>query len=244
MRSGTQEYIVELEENYWWYKARLFILEQVLLFLYPGISNLRILNAGAGTGIITRRFRRFGRVISLDLFDEALKLCKQNGSKNNVLADAQVLPFKSDTFDLAIGFDVMEHLGDDLAGIEEIKRVLRPGGKYFLSVPAYNFMWSLSDDIAHHRRRYTYSSFLSLLVNAGLVPKKISYFNTIFFPLAVIQRFLNKILKVQLKEDDFIPILPPLMNKIFTWVFSFEAYPLRWINFPYGLSILAIGEKS
>ena len=66
---------------------------------------------------------------------------------------AESLPFEGASFDLVTGLDVVEHLDDDIAGLSEMRRVLRPDGRAVLFVPAFMFLWGVQDDISNHRRR-------------------------------------------------------------------------------------------
>jgi SAM-dependent methyltransferase len=69
----------------------------------------------------------------------------------------------------AIGvFDVVEHIEDDLGFLLHLGDLLKPGGMLYLTVPAYNFLWSHEDVSAGHFRRYTLASMKMKLVAAGL----------------------------------------------------------------------------
>ena len=77
------------------------------------------------------------------------------------------LPFADDTVDVVAALDVLEHLHDELAAIEECRRVLRPGGHFILYVPAYQLLWGHEDVISHHLRRYRRGQIRRLLTAAG-----------------------------------------------------------------------------
>ena len=51
--------------------------------------------------------------------------------------------------------------------MQEVARLLRPGGRVYLTCPAYGFLWSVEDDYAGHRRRYTRRSLGATLRSAG-----------------------------------------------------------------------------
>ena len=66
-----------------------------------------------------------------------------------VNGDATRLPFPDDTFDRIIASEVMEHIPDDLAALDELTRVLRPGGTMAITIPAWlpeKICWALSDE--------------------------------------------------------------------------------------------------
>ena len=87
--------------------------------------------------------------MNLDLFPEGLV------PGEGVCGSATQLPFADETFDVVSAFDVVEHCEDDATAVAELARVLVPGGRMLLSVPAYQWAWSDHDVQAGHHRRYT-----------------------------------------------------------------------------------------
>ena len=55
-------------------------------------------------------------------------------------------PSPTDSFDLAVSLDVIEHLDDDLGALRELRRVVAPGGALLVTVPAYQWLWSGHDE--------------------------------------------------------------------------------------------------
>ena len=91
------------------------------------------------------------------------------------------LPFEDDSFDLVTSLDVVEHLDDDVAGLKEMRRVLRPNGRILLFVPAFMFLWGVQDDISNHRRRYTLPGLRKAVLEAGFEVERATYANITFF---------------------------------------------------------------
>ncbi|MEJ7711027.1 MAG: class I SAM-dependent methyltransferase [Pyrinomonadaceae bacterium] len=104
----------------------------------------------------------------LDVSEEALKFCRERGLTKVKLGAAERLPYADKSFDLVTALDVVEHLDDDVAGLKEMRRVLRPGGRSLLFVPAFMFLWGVQDDVSHHRRRYTIAQLKKSVATAGL----------------------------------------------------------------------------
>ncbi|HJL99554.1 MAG: class I SAM-dependent methyltransferase [Acidimicrobiales bacterium] len=97
-----------------------------------------------------------------------------------VSADALKLPFSNETFDRIICSEVLEHIPNDKGAIDELVRVLRPGGSIAITVPAWmaeKICWRLNDEyhapkaVGGHVRIYRKSELRSKINSAGLQPK-------------------------------------------------------------------------
>ena len=124
----------------------------------------------------------FGRVHALDIAHESMKHCYDRGFERVVTASGHELPFGDASFDFVGLFDTIEHIPDDASVLREVARILKPTGLVFLSVPAYQFLYSQNDRLVHHCRRYTRSQMNTLLEESGFTPVKASYFNAFLFP--------------------------------------------------------------
>jgi SAM-dependent methyltransferase len=96
-----------------------------------------LLDIGCGNGAQTVFFKdNVKRLIGLDVFSayEAETSVERNCFEF-VRGNALNLPFKTDSIDVVTAFEVLEHLPDDRQAVQEIARVLKPGGVFFFSVP-------------------------------------------------------------------------------------------------------------
>ncbi len=179
-------------------------------------------------------------VVSLDLSEAALALARQSGTRRPVRATVEELPFANDSFDGVASLDVLYHEAvlDDTRAIREVARILRPGGLLVLNLPAYRWMRSPHDVAAGTARRYTRGQVEALLIHGGLVPLRISYRNTLLFPLAVVRR---KVLRAT--GTDLRPV-HPVLNRLFGAILRAEGLWLRWGTFPFGLSVFAVARKA
>jgi len=205
---------------------------------------MNILDVGTGTGVMMGSLNKLGNTTGLDFSDESVKFCRRRGFNNVFKGEANNIPFESSTFDLVCAMDILEHLDEDSGAMKEFKRVLRPGGFVFITVPAYMFLWGSHDIINMHKRRYEIGQIIDLYKMSGFSILKVTYFNSILFPIVASVRLLKRILrKGEFKaKSDFFE-LPYSVNKILEWIFSAEAYLLKYFNFPFGVSILCIGKK-
>jgi len=135
--------------------------------------------------------------------------------------------------------DVVEHIDDDVGALKAMARVLKPGGKILITVPAHQWMWSAHDVVNHHKRRYSKGTLLAALEKAGLKWRKLRWFNSLLFPVAVAARFAGKLMGKD-DSDDSPP--PAVLNKAFEAIFGLERHLLGRLPMPPGLSIIVLAE--
>jgi SAM-dependent methyltransferase len=242
-----QEYY-KLEREGWWFKARLSILESYCKKIINR-PEMRILNVGAATGATSEMLSKFGEVTSLEYDEFCCKFLKEKTGIEAVNASLTDLPFEDDSYDIICAFDVIEHIEEDSKAIEEIYRVLRPKGKYFLTVPAFQSLWSNHDVINHHFRIYRKNQINKLIVNKKLKIDDSTYFNFwLFIPISIVRFILNNISRKKDSDstgsDNEIMQSSKIVNEILYRIFYSEKFLLKLnIKFPFGVSILTIGSK-
>lgn len=239
MKTEEYEKLYRLERGFWWFKGIRKILF-TLLNKYERRNNLKILDAGCGTGIISKVLENKGSVISLDISDEALEFCKKRGL-NTQKGTVESLPFEENSFDLITSIDVIYHkwVRSNNDALKEMNRVLKKDGTLVIQVAAYNFMYSNHDKAVMTQRRYTKKQLKELLEQNGFKVKKITYVNTILFPIALIKRLTEK-----KRETSEVKSISRRLNNAFTKTLYLEASLLKNMNFPFGLSIIAIAKKN
>jgi SAM-dependent methyltransferase len=142
-------------------------------------------------------------------------------------------------YDLIGAFDVIEHIDDDAAALASIAMRLKPGGKFVMAVPAHQWMWSAHDVVNHHKRRYSKPALRRLIEASPLVLVKLGYFNSLLFPLAVVERAASKL---RGKEDADVKLPPAPLNAALEKVFAAERYLVGRLPLPPGLSLFAVAE--
>lgn len=231
----------ELEDTYWWFQARQFIIDK-LIHKYTDLKNHDIiLDAGCGTGGFAAYISQYFQVIGLDTSKTAIEFSKKRGIKtiyNQVLGDFDSSKHAIKAITM---LDVIEHIEDDLSVMQDAYNKLPKEGYFIVSVPAYQWLWSNHDRIHMHYRRYTKSHFNELLKKAGFEIEFSSYFNSFLFLPGALKRIVQKILGKE--SEDPVDHVSPWMNNLFNCIFRSEAVFLGPLTFPCGLSIVTICKK-
>jgi SAM-dependent methyltransferase len=111
----------------------------------------------------------------VDISAPALKLLRERGGQVT-LGEVTALPFPDATFDLVCALDIIEHVDDDDAALEEISRVARPGGMLMISTPLHPSRWTPFDDFVGHKRRYETPQLLQKLTQHHLTIERSAVF--------------------------------------------------------------------
>ena len=235
--------IYRTESEHWWYRVRRSMVRRLIRHygFEAEASKPQILDVGCGVGAVLADIQDLGECYGVDASPEAVEFCRKRNIQNIVQADSSSMPYPSNRFDIALCLDVLEHVGDDLETISEIYRVLKPGGIAIIFVPAFSFLWGTSDVVSHHLRRYTRPELLSKAKKAGFSPVRSSYFNTFLFLPILIARLAVKTLRIPIKSEN--EGLSPGVNSLLHFIFYSESLMLRRMNFPFGVSVMAICKK-
>lgn len=239
MKQELYKELYELEERHWWFVGRRKIIFSLVKKYIPDNLN-KILDIGCGTGLNSELLKNKGReVVGLEISEEAIRYAAKRAPWLKVIRGSFPEINLSEKFDLITLFDVLEHIDDDNSALLAVKELLSKNGHAIITVPAFRYLWSGHDELAHHKRRYTSKELGEKIENAGLEVVKISYFNFFFSPLIFIVRFFRNLFGLFPKSTDFF--MPPRrLNYILASIFGLERLWLRLGNFPFGVSIIAI----
>jgi len=232
-----------LESSYWWFQGRKRIVQTLLEKGVPRRPESPALDMGCGTGLMLEDLQKTRPVIGLDFSTLALRYSRKRCDAPLVRADAQSLPFQTGALDLITALDLTEHVPKDNEMIREIVRVLRPGGRVVLTVPAHPFLWSEHDESLHHFRRYTRPALTSLIRNSGLSIERMGSCITFTYPIIVLFRLLQRLLRKPGKPKTHLIILPAWANRLLLWTVHLEAFLIRWFDLPFGVTLYAVARK-
>jgi ubiquinone/menaquinone biosynthesis C-methylase UbiE len=236
----------KFDDNYWWFVGRREIIMTLLekYLGYPDKTNLKILDIGCGTGGTSKALTKFGHLCATDYSITALNYARERGIDKLINCSALNLPFRPETFDIITILDVLEFFKDDVQVLKEIKSSLKKGGTIFISVPAFQFLWSNHDVIQSHVRRYNSKSLLKAINESGLQELRISYFISFVFPFLALYRIITRKLKLNERSDANIDLirLPIFIDKTLRQSLFLESKILRQRNLPFGLSLFCIAR--
>ena len=228
---------VQFENTHWWFVARRQILDKLISFFVKKDSPFNSLEIGAATGGNLMMLSKYGHLHAIEYDNDS---CEQANKRNICKVIQHELPNKlpfSQKFHAMFMFDVLEHIEEDVQTLKCLKDHLAADGTLFISVPAYQWLWSDHDEISEHKRRYTLSNLKQKCSESGYTIEYASYFNTFLFPLIAITRFLNNLTG---KKGSDISIPSPSVNKCLTYIFAFERYFLPSLRFLFGVSIFIV----
>ena len=142
-----------------------------------------------------------------------------------------------------MALDIIEHIDEDLSAVKELNRILKPGGRLILTVPAFQFLWTNHDLALHHKRRYTRSGILSILRLGGFENEKATYWNFfLFLPVATI-RLLKRFHPSADEMQTDLAEMPFHLNRLLQELIGIENWIIEQIDLPVGISVMCICRK-
>ena len=158
-----------------------------------------VLDVGCGACGMTLKMVRDGyKVTSIDtstsMLDMGRHYLSQNGFEYDSVIESTVEEFSisnANKFDQIVCLDVIEHVQDDAGSIEAMLKLLKPGGRIVLTVPAMPSLYGPKDVELGHYRRYTVST-LTKLIPQNCTIKSIRYWNLLGVPVTWAYKTLLK----------------------------------------------------
>lgn len=176
--SAGNESCFEIEDHSFWFRHRNRCINTVVRGFPPAGA---IFDLGGGNGFVSLALQQDGwQNVVVEPGRAGALNARKRGLVNVICSTLEDADFRSHSLPAAGLFDVLEHLADDQQFLECLRERLAPGGRVYLSVPAYQWLWSAEDVSAGHFRRYTLSSLKSVLRLSGF---QIDYASYIFSPL-------------------------------------------------------------
>lgn len=230
------------QPDYWWYRARAQLL-QAALGDHLGQPE-RVLDVGSADGPSVGWMRGPHQRVAIDVDPRGLQV------GGGVCASALALPFKDGAFDVVGAFDVLEHCEPESVALAELARVLAPGGRLLLSVPAYQWAWSDFDEDNGHHRRYTRGRATAAVRAAGLDVERATYAFSAVFPFFAAERLARRARdRVWRRRPGApadivsLPEVSPLVERTLVGLTELDRRLLRAHDLPFGSSVLVAASR-
>jgi SAM-dependent methyltransferase len=247
MEFREYEVMYRAESDHWWYRGLRMILFGQTGLARPASRPWRILDAGCGTGGTLAALAQHGGARGFDYAAAAMHFCRERGLRNVAQASILAIPFPAETFDLVFSADVLSAVGDgpDLQGLREIYRVLKPGGRLFVNLPAYPLLHSEHDAAAGVIHRYTGAELRRKLQATGFRVRRLSHWNLFLFPIVLAVRLARRqgatLADTEARSDIKVPPRP--INEALAAIIRLESFLLRYVDLPIGSSVIALAQK-
>jgi SAM-dependent methyltransferase len=204
--------MADLEDNHWWFRERRHLIARAIADIPPSTA----LDIGAGAGGNTRVLETSGwQATALEFSDAGVELARERGL-DVVQGDARAIPFPDDHFGLVVAYDVLEHISEDDQVVAEIARVVRPGGRVLIAVPADPRLWSPHDEAIGHFRRYTRPELIALFDGPRFHVNDVRSWNVLLRPVVALRR--------KRVEDNDLTALPWVVNGALSMIIKAERY--------------------
>jgi SAM-dependent methyltransferase len=249
-----------MQQDHFWYRGRhRFLLEAVHRRIRKSKSQARayrVVDLGGGCGgwlryLMAEKNFAVERATLADSSSAALALAGEclPPEVERRQVDLMELPW-SNEWDMAFLLDVLEHLPQEQAVLEQIRESLVPGGLLFVTVPALRRFWSWNDDVSRHLRRYSRRDFAELSEACGFRLLDARYFMFLLSPLLIAARLATSSrVRCQTEQQTrelvakMHAIPHPVVNETLAAAFGAETPLGHLVRFPWGTSLLAVLER-
>ncbi|MFC1626931.1 class I SAM-dependent methyltransferase [Patescibacteria group bacterium] len=241
MRKDLYKELFEVENKHWWHDHKRKVIHQMIdKYANQG----KVLDIGAGMGKILKELQiRDWQVYGVDSENQAVRWSQKRGIKIKRRDIEKDLGFKSNSFDLVLALDVIEHLKDDQEMLNKIADVLKKQGVAIITVPAYQWLFNYWDEMLGHKRRYTTQSLKNIISADKFEIEYLGYFSMFIFPVAMIVRIIKKIFGTTETSDFQTTPWPWISVPVIKFFNYIERMLLSVISLPFGLSVICVIRK-
>lgn len=198
------------------YESNITFLQKTGLLQSPK----RILEIGSGRGVMVKKLRDEGHdAVGTEINPEYIEYAKEENGMELVKISTETtkLPFSPESFDIVVSFDVFEHIPDTKGHLEEVARLLRPGGQYLLATP--NKWTNIPFEILKEKSLTEYKKYHVALHNYWQIQKAFEK-----------QGFQIEFVEVPLVTPFFIEKMRKYLGEFGVWLVK-VLQPDRWPQF-------------
>jgi ubiquinone/menaquinone biosynthesis C-methylase UbiE len=232
------------ERDHFWFRGFRRFMAPLLAEAVRSRQSPTILDCGCGTGHNLGMLRNYGAAVGIDLTWTGLAFARSRGERAIARATAASLPFPDGGFDVVTSFDVIYALDEptESAALGEMFRVLKPGGYLVINVAAMDVLKGNHSVLSNEIRRYSRSTLAARLTAAGFHIRRMSYTNATILPIVAAVRLAQRASGHE-ESNQEISIPPAPINAALSGTLAVEAGLLRFVNMPFGSSLMALAQK-
>ena len=233
--------LMAADREHWWFRSKAaFIATALRRTGADDVGRGWLVDAGAGAGGVTALLGWAPeRVAVLEGNAALVAQARRAHGLAGVRAEVGSLPVSDGSAEVVCLLDVIEHLVDPLPALHEAARILSPGGRLVVNVPAHTWLWSAADESLGHIRRYTRSSLRAELAEAGLEPVLLSHvFSWLVLPVWVTRRMASGgDAELGLDRTSFV------IDRAAMVLTALERALLGRVSTPLGTSVLCVARR-
>ena len=221
MKASYSDQYRNLWHRHWWWQSRHRMVMQTLerICAIDGLSTdeRSLLDIGCAGGVAFDDFSAFGHIRGIEPDTRLVDASSRwSASVDITYFDSGYQPECHP--DVILMLDVLEHIEDDRAALENVRELLVPGGTAILTVPALPSLWSEHDEVNLHFRRYTRSELQKKLHAAGFEVETLRY----MFGWSLGLMYVRRLLARSGKSEYAVQVPPRPVNAVFRLLTLFE----------------------
>ena len=258
MRDGFYRQTDRVEGGHWWFRHRRRLMTTLLdqAISEPLRGDARALDVGCGAGGNLETIERRGYfTVGIDRSSLALSLARKSRPGATVVSvDANRLGdcFAAGSFDLVTIFNVLYHrwISEERAVLEQVRRIVRPGGRLLLTEPAFESLRRRHDRVDFGARRYTRRGLVGIVEDAGFAIERATYFNAISLAPAAVVAAMDRLRGTDDPEDGSeqtgeLGLPPAPLNRLLLELCRMESFWLRRVgNLPFGVGVMVLARTT
>lgn len=249
MLEHEYETMRQVEDAYWWYRLLREFTTQEVAFRIAGKNEVRLLDAGCGTGGTMEALRLLPEkplLNGIDISPLAVEFTRTRGFEHVQIGSIDQLPHDDESMDGVISLDVLYHEGlDEGRALQEFFRVLKPGGFLILNLPAFKFLRGSHDVAVGGVRRYHSRQLNAMIAKQGFETSHTQYWNAWLFAPVFFWRQLSRcwVKKTDTSAKSDLKPMPNWLGEMLTRIGRMDFRACRQMHIPFGTSVFSVALK-
>jgi SAM-dependent methyltransferase len=234
--------LFQIEDRFWWYEALRRLTVRAIEQYHSEVHS--ILDAGCGTGgLLSGLEERFAdaRIVGFDLSSDAMEFSRRRGLNRLLRSSITDIGLRSESFDVVVCHDVLSQRVEPRRALDELTRVLRPGGLLILNTSALECLRTAHDRYISDGRRFTRGELVDLAAGGGLDVVRASYWNALLLPAIMAMRMARNFGNRRVQSA--LPAGVPYWNGLLRRVIWLETQWLSSHTLPIGMSVFCVARK-